>query len=258
VRRQWSALLRLSGLPLPRQGWWRAGRRHLARRQGRFATAGALALAGLVCLSAAPSAARDRFPGVEVEDRIDLVPVDNQILAIDSKRQRQRRINLEIGEQILSLNQRGLVAVVVTTARVLGITTELAEFQELRYEVLERSATPAEVFLGDRVALVPLRRRLIAMSTTTRSWQELALGPREVIEAVAVDNNIAAVLTQRRAIAFAPRTSQFIEILLTPQESIEDISAIDSSVTLTTSRRILIYRAGSNRWTELTRRNRPG
>jgi hypothetical protein len=213
----------------------------------------------LICLCAAPGLGRDRFPGVEVEDRIDLVPVDNQILAIDSKRQRQRAIDLEIGEQIVSLHQSGLLAVVVTDARLLGITTQLAEFQELRYQVLERSAVPpAEVFIGDRVALVALRRRLVAMSTTTTSWQELATGPREELQDVIIEDNVAAALTQRRAIAFSPRTSQFIEILLTPQEVIEAVSSSDSSITLTTSRRILIYRSGAGRWTELTRRNRPG
>ena len=221
-------------------------------RRGRVWTAAVVVTAAL-CMGQSGT-----FPGVQLEDRIDLVQIDNQVLAIDAKSRRQRAVDLEVGEQVITLDQRGLVAVIVTTARVLGITTQLADFQELRYRVLERSAPPAEVFVGDRVALVQLRRRLVAMSTTTRSWQEIGVGPREQIDSIFAERNFVAVISQRRALAFSVNTSQFIEIVLTPQEVVEAVSTNDSSITLTTSRRILIFRAGDGMWTELTRRNRPG
>jgi hypothetical protein len=195
--------------------------------------------------------------GFPVEDQIDLVQVDNRVLAIDARSQRTRDIQLEVGEQVIGLDTRGLVAVVRTTARVLGIGTRLSTFLEVRYRVGERAAPPTEAFLGDRVAFVPVGHRLLAMSTTTQNWLELDLGPRETIGEVYTQTNVVATTTSRRAIAFAPRLTTFAEILLTPTERVLDVSTSESSVTITTPRRILIFRAGSGQWSELLRKNLP-
>jgi len=195
-------------------------------------------------------------PGVEIEDQLDVFRLDNRIIAVDARNQRQREVQLEVGERIIALESRGLVAVAVTTARLLGVSTQVSQWQELRYRVEDRARLPERVFVGDRVALVPLQQHLVAMSTTSKSWSELQLGPREPVGPVYVGNNIAVAVTPRRAIAFAPKLSDFVEIGLTPQEQVESASTNDSSVSLTTSRRLLTFRVGSGRWTEIIRKNR--
>src|SRR5262245_16239188 len=132
------------------------------------------ALPGLVAallLAAGPVVAgrwggRGSRPGIEIEDRIDLIQVDRRILAIDSKTSRQREFTLDVNEQLLGLDSRGAVAVVRTSQRLLGLTTEHASFQEIRYRVGERRVPPEDVYLGDRVVAVPLDNRLVALSTT--------------------------------------------------------------------------------------------
>ena len=196
--------------------------------------------------------------GTPVEDQIDLVEVDNRVLAIDARNRRTREVTLEIGEKVIGLDSRGLVAVVRTTARVLGIGTRLADFLEVRYRVGERAMPPEDVYLGDRVAIVRLDNRLLGMSTTTRSWLQLDIGPRERFGEFYTGTNVVAVTTQRRAIALAPRLTKFAEINLTPSERVLSASTNESSVTITTPRRILIFRAGDGQWSELLRKNIPG
>jgi len=219
------------------------------------------ALLGTALLIADPAAAgrwggRGNRPGIEIEDRIDLIRVDRRILAIDSRSQRQIEFTLDVDEQLLGLDSRGAVAVVRTSTRLLGLTTEHASFQELRYRLGERRVPPDDVYLGDRVLAVPLDNRLVALSTTTDTWRTLEMGPREGIERALADNNVVGIVTQRRAIGFSVRFPNFVEVTLTPREDIESTSVNDSSITVVTSRRILIYRAGNGVWSDLNRKNR--
>jgi hypothetical protein len=220
-----------------------------------------VALAALVSMGQSTPWVRVREPGdlsgKPVEDQIDLVEVDNRVLAIDARNRRTREVQLEIGEKVLGLDSRGLVAVIRTSARVLAIGTRLADFLEVRYRVGERAMPPTQAFLGDRVAVVSLDNRLLGMSTTTSSWLQLDLGPQERLGEFYTETNVVAVTTQRRAIALAPRLTTFAVINLTPRERVLSVSTNESSVTLTTPRRILIFRAGDGQWSELLRKNLP-
>ena len=62
------------------------------------------------------------------------------------------------------------------------------------------------MYLGDRVALVPLRTRLLALAPESSHWNEIGLTPREDLLRVLIDTNLVAVITPRRAIAFAPQS----------------------------------------------------
>jgi hypothetical protein len=193
--------------------------------------------------------------GVRVEDRIDLVHVDRRLLAVNASGA-LAEIELEVGERLVDTHSQGLVAVATTSARLLGATAERSGFRELRYRVEERESVPQTVYLGDRVALVPLRTRLLALAPESSHWNEIGLTPREDLLRVLIDTNLVAVITPRRAIAFAPQSGGFVEVALTPQESVEQSSVRDSSIVLTTSRRILIFRSGAHRWIERMRRVR--
>ncbi len=218
-------------------------------------------LAALLSLGQSGSWVPVRDPGgltgKPVEDQIDLVEVDNRVLAVDARNRRTREIQLEIGEKVLGLDSRGLVAVIRTSARVLAIGTRLAEFLEVRYRVGERATLPGAAFLGDRVAVVALDNRLLGMSTTTKSWLQLDLGPQEQLGEFYTETNVVAVTTQRRAIALAPRLTNFAVINLGPRARVTGVSTNESSVTITTPRRILIFRAGDGNWSELLRKNIP-
>ena len=207
-----------------------------------------LLLLSLALLAAPPE-------GVRVEDRIDLVHVDRRVLAVNAGGS-FAEVELEVGERLMETHSQGLMAVASTSVRLLGASAERNGFRELRYRVEEREGPPRAVYLGDRVALVPLRTRLLALAPESSQWNEIALTPREDLLRVLIDTNLAAVITPRRAIAFAPESGGFVEVALTPNESVEQSSLTESSVVLTTGRRVLIFRSGAARWIEQLRKGR--
>ncbi len=194
-------------------------------------------------------------PGVVIEDRIDVVQVDRSILAVGATGA-FLQIDLELGEEVLDTRSQGLIGVVTTTSRLLGVTQDSASFRELRYRVEERAKLPERIYLADRVALVDLGRRLAAMGPGSTSWNQLSLGPGEHLGQVMIGANLAGAVTERSAIAFATESGGFVTISLSPRETVESNSLRDSSLTLTTSRRFLVFRAGAGRWFERLRRNR--
>ncbi len=191
-------------------------------------------------------------PGVEVEDRIDVVRVGRRLLAVNADGP-LAVVRLQLNERVRDLRSQGLVGVAATSDRLLGVTAEGATWRELDYRIEDRGA-PTAVYLGDRVALVPLARRLAGLGPS--GWVDLDLGVNERLRQIMADTNLVSAITDRRAIAFAPQSGGFVEIALTPREEIERTSIEDSSITLTTSRRVLIFRSGAGHWTELRRTDR--
>ena len=193
--------------------------------------------------------------GVAIEDRIDVVQVDRRLLAVGAEGA-FLEIELERGEQVFDSRSQGLIGVVTTSARLLGVNPQSRSWRELRYRVKEREAPPPRIYLGDRVALVATVQRLAALGPESSNWNELDLGLRETLQQVVIDTNIAGVVTERRAIGFSARSGHYAIISLTPRETIEASSLSEGSLTLTTSRRFLIFTAGASVWQERTRRTR--
>ncbi len=193
--------------------------------------------------------------GLALEDRIDVIHVDRKVLAVTASGS-FLELDLEIGEQVLDTRSRGLVGVVTTSARLLGVTSNRTSWHELRYRVKEREAAPSRIYLGDTVALVPFKTRLVAIGPQSGQWDELALGPGESLQSVFIETNLAAVVTQRRVIAFAPDSGGYVTLALSPQEEIESSSKSENSLTLMTARRILVFQVGAPRWLERNRHTR--
>jgi hypothetical protein len=207
----------------------------------------------LVSLASAVAFAEPR-EGVRPEDRVDVVEVDRQLLAVRAGRRASAvvAVNLELGETVLAYESRGLVGVATTSSRLLGVTSGSSGWHELRYRIRERAEPPQEFELGDRIALVALPNRLAGLAPGGTGWIEFQLGPGEVPVRTSARTNVAVAVTARRAIALSAK-SGFVSITLFPEES-ASISVDDSTATLTTDRRVLVFRSGDLAWRELSRR----
>ncbi len=189
-------------------------------------------------------------PGVQIEDRIDILQTKRRLIAVDATGRAVSELDLEVGEEVLAVGSEGRLGVASTSTRLLGYRSGAPSWVELRYRISE---SPIErLYLEERVVLVTLPERIVALTASSKSWLELRLGPGERAESVFTDSNLGAVVTSRRAIALSDRTA-FVEIGLSPREQVETGSTSDSSISLLTQRRLLIYRAGSARWVELPR-----
>ncbi len=220
-----------------------------------------LSVAGLALVLACvavgwPGGVREaRSQGVfEVTDRVDLVHVDQQLLAIRAKTGAVLDIQLDVGERVFDVQSGGLMGVASTSSRLLGITAGSADWAELRYRLDERNGTTPRIYVQDRVALVTLPKRLVALSPRIKAWQQLPLSPGETDLEVLTDDQLAVVITPRRAIGFAADSATFAEVHLGPKERIERRSVEESSITLVTERRVLVFGAGAAAWTEVDRK----
>jgi hypothetical protein len=209
-----------------------------------------LALLTSVSLALASTALAGAAP--RIEDRVDLIQLDRSLIAVDASGQRVAEIDLERGEEVVAIGSQGQLGVASTSTRLLGFRSGAPEWLELRYRLKERDAPPDRLHLEDRIALVTLPARVVALTSSSEGWLELALSPGEHAELVFSEANLGAVVTPRRAIAVSDEAG-FVEIGLSPRETVETTSTRDSSISLVTPRRLLVFRAGTGRWTEVPR-----
>lgn len=190
--------------------------------------------------------------GLRIEDRVDVMQLDRSLIAVDASGQRVAEVELERDEKVVAIASRGLLGVASTSSRLLGFRSGEPEWLELRYRVKERDAPPDQLHLEERIALVTLPARVVALTASSKGWLEFRLSPGERAELVLSEANLAAVVTPRRAVAISDE-SGFVEIRLSPRETVETTSTRDSSISLVTPRRLLVFRAGAGRWIEFPR-----
>jgi hypothetical protein len=233
----------------------RRGRGFHPADPGRSLGASAALLASLaLSVGALPDLCRAQLDqGVEIEDRLDVLRVDRRLLAISADSGRILEMKLRPDERLVLLESQGVVGVAVTNDRLLGATTESSGWQEVRLRLRERKSPVERVYVGDRLALVPLERRLLALTAGAGTWTELELFPGETPVRVEVESGVGVCITGRRAIGISSRRGGFAEVPLTPREKVESVSLKAHSATLRTLYRVLVFRSAASGWVELRR-----
>ncbi|MEE8556261.1 MAG: hypothetical protein V3T14_00065 [Myxococcota bacterium] len=189
--------------------------------------------------------------GLEIEDRLDVLRLDRRLLAVSADGDRTLEVRLRPGEQVLRLESKGLIGVAATRNRLLGVTTRSGSWQEVRLRVRETEVP--EIHLSERLVMIPMDTRLLALTRGGGIWTELQLLPGEKPIRVEVAPAVGLCLTQRRAIGLSAEGGGFIEINLGPRETVEAVALKDRSVTVRTVYRLLLFTSGASRWTELRR-----
>jgi hypothetical protein len=214
----------------------------IRRRTARVAVACSVAL-----LLGEPGFADARDDAV-LAPQLDIVVLPRELLAIDAEGGGQLAVRLELGEQVLYAKQRGRVGVAVTDRRMLAVAASSGSWQEARYRRGE--SPPADVTLGDRVALFLTPVRAIGFDGKSGNLVESVIGPREAVQDSVVGQNLAVVVTSRRALGVSAARGGFFEAKLRVGEHVEDISALANVVTLRTSQRLLLFRGPTGSWEE--------
>ena len=209
-----------------------------------------LAFPLLVCLAfllALPAAAR---PGEDspLSPLLEVQVLGRQLLAIDSESGGQRSERLERGEVVLYTRSQGRVGIAVTNRRLLAVATLSGSWQEARYRHGEKP--PADVEIGDRVALALMQTRAVGFDGGSHNLVESGIGPRETVVDSAVGPNVAVIVTDRRALGLSADRGGFFDVRLRVGEHIDSLSAFANHATLTTSERLLTFRGGDASWEE--------
>jgi hypothetical protein len=214
------------------------------RKTWRVGWVAVLALAGALLEGAA--AAQERLAALE--DRVQWVPLERELVAVDAKGGGEHRAPLGVGERVLQTWVDGEIGVAQTERRLVAVTANTGGVHEVRFFSGERVV--AGPLLGDRVALVVTTRRALGFDGGSGNWLEASLGPRERVVATAVANHVAALATDRRALALSPVRGGFFEAPLALQDAPLSLTASGDLATLRTRTRLLVFRAGSARWSE--------
>jgi hypothetical protein len=207
-----------------------------------------------IALAIAPSVARaqrTRADQVPLGELIEIVVMEDEILAVDAESGGSSVVRRHLGESVLWTGTRGRVGLVITDERVLGIAPQSGGWQEAPYERSEGPARDAQ--LGDRVAVVVLDNRVLGFLGTVGRFVQARIGPQEHLRELRVGANVAVILTNRVALGLSPEAGGFFEFRLHVKERIQDVAARSNLATVTTDQRVLVFRAPTGTWAE--RRN---
>jgi hypothetical protein len=205
----------------------------------------ALAILGLLAALPARAQQPDEVP---LEDLLELIHLEHQILAIDAEGGGQTGVELELGEKVVWSRSRGQVGVVLTDRRVLAVGTGSASWQGTRYRRTEQ--VPNGALLGDRVALLHTRDRVLGFDGGTGNLLEYRLGPQEYVVTSRTGANVALAITNRSALGLSPQAGGFFPVSLQIRERIVDLIPRSNLVTVRTDRRLLIFRGPTGSWEE--------
>ena len=204
-----------------------------------------------IAVALAPTLAhaqRTRGDQVPLGDLIEIVVMDDEILAVDAESGGSSVVRRQLGESVLWTGTRGRVGLVITDRRVLGFAPRSGGWQEARYERGE--APPHDAQLGDRVAVIILRQRVLGFLGTAGRFVQTRLGPLEDLRTVQVGANVAVLVTNRVAVGLSPEAGGFFSIRLQLRERLTEVTARSNLATVQTDQRVLVFRAPTGTWAE--------
>lgn len=208
---------------------------------------GAALWAGVAAAQSLPPTS-DQLP---LGDLLEIVVLEDEreLLAIDAEGGGTSTLRLRLGERVLWRDTRGLLGIVLTDERILGIATRSASWQEVDYARGEDAAS-VRVDLGDRVALVWTPRRVLGFVGTTSRFSEVSLGPQEELVHTATGANVAVAVTDRRSLGLSPRAGGFFPVRMQLRERLSSVEAGSNLATIRTDTRILVFRGPTGTWEE--------
>jgi len=158
------------------------------------------------------------------------------------------RVELLAGEEVLSTVSKGLNALVHTSARLLGFSSQTMRWSELRTDLSERVQDRR---VSPRLMLVRTDKHLYGFQGQLGRWKTEDLGVREEVRDTLMADHVAVVVTDRRALAFSAFTGGFFQQDLSSDEPVLSGTVNDNVVILSTGARRWIFRSQLAIWAEL-------
>jgi hypothetical protein len=146
------------------------------------------------------------------------------------------RADLLAGEEVLSVESVGLNALVLTSKRLLGFSSQVMRWSEQRTDLSEQIQDRRVL---PRFILVRTNRHLYGFQSPLGRWKTEDLGPREEVRDTLTADHVGVVITDRRALAFSAFTGGFFQ---------QDLSIDDPVVSSAINANVVILTTGSRRW----------
>jgi len=199
-------------------------------RWGRVAS---VVLLLVVCLLNVSSSARAQTP--LITDQVLITVLRDRIFAA-TPGEGLIRADLLAGEEIMRIESKGLNALVQTSVRLLGFSSQVVRWNEVRTDLGEKVQDSR---VTQSYLFVRTNRHLYGFQGPLGLWKTVDLGVREEIGNTLVAENVVVVVTDRRALAFSAITGGFFQ---------QDLSINDPVVSSAINANVVILSTGTQRW----------
>ena len=156
--------------------------------------------------------------------------------------------SLQPGESVVTSGARGHTGFVQTSNRLLGFSSGLRQWREVRLGVEEQVG---RYQLLPFLILAHTNQQVHGFQEARGHWTSIALGPSETVSQLRGQGHVAVAITNERALGFSTYTGGFFDIAWTPQERVLSVDGSQNGMVVRTSSRTVIFKSQSNGWTEV-------
>ena len=156
--------------------------------------------------------------------------------------------SLQPGESVVTSGARGHTGFVQTSNRLLGFSSGLRQWREVRLGVEEQTG---RYQLLPFLILAHTNQQVHGFQETRGHWTSIALGPSETVSQLRGQGHVAVAITNERALGFSTYTGGFFDIAWTPQERVLSVDGSQNGMVVRTSSRTVIFKSQSTGWTEV-------
>ena len=156
--------------------------------------------------------------------------------------------SLQPGESVVTSGARGHTGFVQTSNRLLGFSSGLRQWREVRLGLEEQVG---RYQLLPFLILAHTNQQVHGFQETRGHWTSIALGPSETVSQLRGQGYVAVAITNERALGFSTYTGGFFDIAWTPQERVLSVDGSQNGMVVRTSSRTVIFKSQSTGWTEV-------
>ncbi len=180
-------------------------------------------------------------------DRVSITTGQGQVFGLTSREGIARQA-LGAGEEVLTIEAKGVTGFVQTTERLLGFSGLLQRWVSVPTSTAEHIL---KWTVTSRMIIVHGERAMYGFQSDRGRWKREAFSAGETLQQRAVKDSIAVFVTNRRALGFSSFTGGFFPRDLPVGDAIADIQINDSVLILHLSDSMLVFRSGLAIWAEL-------
>jgi len=155
---------------------------------------------------------------------------------------------LAAGEKVVYHSAKGINALVETTTRLLGFSSQTMAWSEQSLALYEHVQ---ERRVLSKFLLVRTDKHVYGFQASVGPWRTTELGTTEEVQATKLSGALAVVITNRRLLGFSALSGGFYEQDLFLDERILNTDVNDSVILLTTNVRQLFLRSELQEWGQL-------
>ena len=155
---------------------------------------------------------------------------------------------LAVNEAVGTTGARGQSGFAQTSDRLLGFSTELRRWTEVRLSADERVERHQ---ILPRLIVVQTTRQLYGFQEGRGHWTSESLGANEQAKQLHGRGHISVVTTTERILAFSSFTGGFFSQSFLADERVVSIDETNDAVMVRTSTRLLAFRSQTTEWVEV-------